>query len=151
MELIRAIIIEENLFMKRTLRNQNSIAKPRDEKYRILRMETKYEFLLKDYMCLNQKSQRKQVFNPSQQNFTTNYGEELFSYQSLTLVIKSCLLLVSCGFYTPLQCDLALKVDLQVCPCVRIEFLLNSRSSHTGVPVHVSGVPVHFGYCHFST
>ena len=32
---------------------------------------------------------------------------------------------------------------------MRIEFLLNSHGSHTGVPVHVSGVSVHFGYCHF--
>ena len=34
-----------------------------------------------------------------------------------------------------------------MCPCVRIDFLLNTRSSHTGVPVHVSGVPVLSLFC----
>ena len=52
-------MIEENLFIKRTLRKSEFNCKPKDEEYRIVRMETKYEFLLKDYMCLKSENPEK--------------------------------------------------------------------------------------------
>ena len=101
-------------------------------------------------MCLNCKNaQEKESSIWIYKIQLKNNGGELLSYENVTLEFKSCLPHLSSAFYTPFQCHLVFKGDWQVCPCVRITILLHSRTSHTCVPVHINGVPVHFCFCQF--